>query len=551
MKNLLTVLAILLGYFAYAQEQGVLSGSLETNFNFFQRDTVIGAANIPQYDKELTGGEMWLNLNYSQNGYVVGVRFDMFQNSNLFNPTSSYSDQGIGRWFIRKTTDKMEVEVGYLYDQIGSGLIYKAYEIRPQLIDNALYGGSIKYNLNDNWQIKAFLGEQKFLFESNDGNIKGAYIEGFHTLGKEEAPITLAPGLGVVNRTLGDETVNSLLNTIKNYEEVDQVLPAYNTFASTIYNTLTYNGLTWYAEAALKSSEVFNNPDSLRQSAIGNPTLGKYVKDIGSVLYSSIGISIGNLGLTIEGKRTENFDFRADPTLRLNRGLINYIPPMNRLNTYRLTSRYNPATQLLSEKAFQIDALYKFNKSISASVNYSNISRLDGLKLYDEKYVELQYKKGTKWILKGGLQLQEYNQEVYELKPTVDLVKTVTPFVDFLYKFTRKKSIRIESQYMSTNQDYGSWAYALTEIGLAPHWLFELSGMYNISPNVNKTEIPINEAGEKRKILYPTVGAVYINKGNRFSLRYVKQVEGVVCNGGVCRLEPAFSGLRFNLSSNF
>lgn len=551
MKNLLTALAIFLGYIVSAQEQGVLSGSLETNFNFFQRDSVIGAANIPQYDKELTGGEMWLNLNYSQNGYVVGVRFDMFQNSNLFNPTSSYSDQGIGRWFIRKTTDKMEVEVGYLYDQIGSGLIYKAYEIRPQLIDNALYGGSIKYNLNDNWQVKAFLGEQKFLFDSNDGNIKGAYIEGFHTLGKEESPITLAPGFGVVNRTLGDETINSLLNTIKNYEEVDQVIPEYNTFASTIYNTLTYKGLTWYAEAAVKSSEVYNNPDSLRQAAIGNPTLGKYVKDSGSVLYSSIGISVGKLGLTIEGKRTENFDFRADPTLRLNRGLINYIPPMNRLNTYRLTSRYNPATQLLSEKAFQIDALYKFNKSISASVNYSNISRLDGLKLYDEKYVELQYKKGTKWTLKGGLQLQEYNQEVYELKPTVDLVKTVTPFVDFLYKFSRKKSIRIESQYMSTNQDYGSWAYALAEVGLAPHWLFELSGMYNISPNVNKTEIPINEAGEKRKILYPTVGAVYINKGNRFSLRYVKQVEGVVCNGGVCRLEPAFSGLRFNLSSNF
>jgi len=446
MKHLLLVLAMMfVGNTVFSQDQGVLSGSLETNFNYFQRDSVIGAANIPQYDRELTGGELWLNLNYSIKGYDMGVRFDMFNNSNLLNPTGSYTDQGIGRWFIKRTTGKLQIEAGYLYDQIGSGIIYQAYEVRPQLLDNALLGGSVKYKLSENWDIKGFMGRQKFLFEVNPGNVKGIYLEGFKQIGSEDSPISLAPGIGFVNRTHNDETVNSLVNVVKNYEAVDAVVPTYNTYLSTFYNTLTYKGFTWYVEAAYKSPELFFDPEKLRARPNGAPsTFGKYVRESGSVIYNSIGLSLGKLGLTVEAKRTENFDFRSDPTLRLNFGLVNFIPPMNRLNTYRLTSRYSPATQLLSEQAIQLDATYKFNRAWTVNANYSNIQTLDGRALY-----------------------------------------------------------------------------------------------------------PTEADGSKKKVLYPTVGAVYINKGNRFSLRYVKQVEGVVCNGGVCRLEPAFSGVRFTMTSNF
>ncbi|MFN9380586.1 MAG: DUF6029 family protein, partial [Bacteroidota bacterium] len=38
---------------------------------------------------------------------------------------------------------------------------------------------------------------------------------------------------------------------------------------------------------------------------------------------------------------------------------------------------------------------------------------------------------------------------------------------------------------------------------------------------------------------------------NLFSLSYIKQVEGVICTGGICRLEPAFSGVRLSLNSSF
>ena len=50
---------------------------------------------------------------------------------------------------------------------------------------------------------------------------------------------------------------------------------------------------------------------------------------------------------------------------------------------------------------------------------------------------------------------------------------------------------------------------------------------------------------------YPSVGVVYSIKASRFSLAYVKQVEGINCAGGICRYEPTFHGVRVQFTSNF
>ncbi|HHJ50072.1 MAG TPA: hypothetical protein ENJ88_04105, partial [Phaeodactylibacter sp.] len=58
--------------------QGQLSGRLESFGNFFLRDSLIGAANTPQYDHQLYGAEAWLNLNYTLKGFEFRTRFDLF-----------------------------------------------------------------------------------------------------------------------------------------------------------------------------------------------------------------------------------------------------------------------------------------------------------------------------------------------------------------------------------------------------------------------------------------------------------------------------------------
>ncbi|HMT52895.1 MAG TPA: DUF6029 family protein [Saprospiraceae bacterium] len=528
-----------------SQEKGVFSGAFETNANIFLRDSSINAISTPQYDHQFYGGEAWLNLNYKIQGFTIGTRFDMYHNSNLRNPRDSYSGTGIGRWYIKKAINKLEISAGYLYDQIGSGFIYRAFETRPLFIDNALYGVSLRYNFTDLWHIMAFSGKQKNAFDTYSGNLKGIRAEGFITLGSETSPLTLAPGIGFVGKTLSDEYMNGVIDVIRSYQDADRFKPSYNTYASTLYNTLSYKNFRLYTEVALKSKDVFFNPFAEKTELVGSNTIGKLVAAKGSVFYGSLSFAQGKWGITAEAKRTENFSFRVDPNLSLLRGLINYLTPLNKQNTYRLTARYSPAAQDISEMAYAIDVRYKFNKALIANVNYSDIKTIKGERLFQEIFSEVIYKMKRKWQLTSGIQFVTYNQKIYETKAEVPLVKTVTPYVDFLYRFDPKKSLRTEFQYMSTKQDYGSWLFGLAEFNLAPNWSFEASGMYNIIPKKK------NSKGELEKTLYPTLGIVFFNEAQRYSLRYVKQVEGVVCSGGICRLEPAFSGIRFAMNTTF
>jgi len=527
-----------------------VNGAFQGTLNYFIKDERIGAANIPQYEGMPLGADAWLSVNADFGKWRGGLRFDFFHNSNLLNPSASYTARGLGIWFLETTYKKFDFRIGSIYNQIGSGTIYRAYEERPLLIDNALQGAQIEYNINDNWQTTFFAGRQRYLFSNYGGWVYGGKVEGFMSVGKE-GQIKLFPGLGFAGKQLSDSSVDKLVSVLRNYVDDERIEEfSYNSQAVSLYNSLNYKSISWYLEVAIKLPEVFLDPNNETTKITGTLTPGRFVKESGSVIYTTISYAKKGLGITLEAKRTKNFDFRIDPTLLLNNGLIGFLPPMNHITTYRLTGRYNPATQLTSELAFQADLKYRLSKKLLLNLNTSNISTLQNSLLYREFFLDLKYKPSRKLDTHIGIQRQIYNQSVYEGKPKniTPIVRTWTPYVDVLYKFTRKKSIKIESQFMSTDEDYGSWIYLLAEYGMAPHWRFELSGMYNIIPNPGNPNIP-EGAGEK--ILYPTAGIYYQWKQSRYGLRFVKQVEGVVCTGGVCRLEPAFSGFKFEVNSIF
>lgn len=535
-------------------DQGHISGNFESIGSFYVRDSLIGAANTPQYDRQKYSADAWLNLSYNYLGFELGLRFDMFQNSNLLNPSGSFTEQGIGRWYIRKKIHKLDITGGYIYDQIGSGIIFRAYEERALAIDQALYGVRLTYDLTPAWQVKVFSGRQKQQFDSYKSVIRGLSIDGFVAF--DSSSVTFAPGIAVVGRTLDDASMNNLVANLNSYrkEDVENLSPRYNTYAFTAYNTLSAGPFSWYVEAAYKTKDIFFDPFEKRITVANDTVTGRYVQRTGSVIYSSLSYADNGLGITLEAKRTENFDFRTRPQEEGNRGLVHYIPPMARVNTYRLLSRYAVATQFVGELAFQADVSYRVNKALLLSANFSNITNLDDTQLYREFFSEVQYKHGRKWILLGGVQLQNYNQEIYQNKPGAPPVKTLTPYADFLYKFDQKKAIRLEAQFMNVNKehgvrsDYGNWAFGLVEITLAPHWTITVSDMYNIAPGKLSPE---NANGIKTKVHYTRFEIFYNFNANRISLGYIRQPEGVVCSGGICRLEPAFNGARLSVSATF
>lgn len=520
-----------------------ITGNLQTNANFFIRDSIIGASNTPQYDYQKYGAESWLNLNYSNWGFDMGLRFDVFHNSNLPNPSDSYTAQGIGRWFIQKKIDKFSLAGGYLYDQIGSGIIWRAYEERALFIDQALYGIRLNYQINKNWAAKAFTGRQKMQFDSYNTVIHGGAIEGF-IRPDSTRQFSIAPGFGTVVRTYNKATVDRILLDIAALPARDQFqCPGYNTYSASFYNTLSAGNFAWYVEAAGKSNDVIYDPFAETISG----AQGKLKKAMGYTAYTSLSYAANGLGIVLEGKRTKDFSFRNTPYERQIQGPMNFLPVMAKQNTYRLTARFSPATQELGEQAIQLDARYAINKKLTVGLNFSDIQLLDGTELYREIYPEITYKNKKKWQLIAGVQLLKYNQQVYQGKG--GMVDAVTPAAEFLYKFTKKKSLRIEAQYLSTEQEFGSWANLVAEVGLAPRWIIFASDMYKV-PHKDKEKYPADKT-KYDGIHYPSVGVAYTKKANRFALAYVKQVEGINCAGGICRYEPTFHGVRFNVNSNF
>lgn len=527
-KNLLFVFCAISIQILYGQSS--FSGDLQVNTEFYQRDSTIGATGTPHYDNLLSGADAWFNTYYrnEQFGLEAGLRLDIFNNSNLHDPGTPYTDAGIGRWFISKTINELKVTAGYIYDEFGTGLVYRSYEERPLGIDNALFGLELEYNINENWNLKLIGGQMKDLFTRFSPVIKGANIEGMIPTKNEN--IIISPGAAIINRTIDQENINIIVAQINGYDLEDRFVPKYNMYAGSLYNTLTVKDVSWYIEYAQKTHEAIID--------INN----QLIDEDGKVIYSSLSYStskIGNgFGLTGQIRLVDNWVMRVSPNETLLDGILDYLPSLTKQNSLRLTARYQAVAQQLGELAYQVNATYTPKKGYTINLNYSNVTN-DSLQLFTEIYVDFEMRKPKYKLLIGG-QYLTYNQEVFEFKPGVPIVKTITPFAEVIYKFNKKKSMRVELQYQYCEQDYGSWVYGLVEYNIAPKWSFAVSDMWNHDPH--KTD---------KGLHYYSIFGGYTHKSSRFTLNYVKQISGIVCTGGVCRFEPAFSGLKAGLITTF
>ncbi|MDQ3015565.1 MAG: DUF6029 family protein, partial [Bacteroidota bacterium] len=61
-RTLITLIYCLSAFVGWSQDPISLSGSLESNVNFYMRDEQIGAANTPQYEHQQIGTDNWLTL---------------------------------------------------------------------------------------------------------------------------------------------------------------------------------------------------------------------------------------------------------------------------------------------------------------------------------------------------------------------------------------------------------------------------------------------------------------------------------------------------------
>lgn len=531
----------------WAQDKGVFSGNFQGNFSVFDLDSSIGAYESPQYLNQLSSAEGWLYLNYQIKGFSFSGRYDIFNNSNLLNPTGTFTGQGLGFWNIQKKVDNLTITAGSFYDQFGSGLVFRAYENRLIGIDFAMQGIHLKYQLTPNTTIKAFTGRQKGAQQNRfgvSGEVeKGINAEHIVYFGKDKK-YNVNIGGSWVNRTLTQNTMGFLVSEINSYDLKYRFVPKYNTYAYNGYATAIIGNVSFFGEYVGKTAEAIRNTYTARLES--KP--GSIIYAGGSYSKAKLGKhKHGGLGVNVQYRRIDHFVFRVSPYEQLLNGLITYQPSMSRQATYRLLARYQAAAQDLGEEGIQADLVYTIKHGRNINLNYSNIRQLNGNKLYHEYFGQYSHKFNRKWKAKVGVQSIYYRQQIYQGKDsTYPDVHTITPFFDVTWKFTRRHSARMEVQYLRTKQDLGSFLNAIMELNLSPHYSFALADMVNVEP-VRHHDSPISD----EIVHYYTIFAKYTLHQTSFTAAYIKQVQGVNCTGGICRLEPAFSGLRFTLVTNF
>ena len=104
------------------------------------------------------------------------------------------------------------------------------------------------------------------------------------------------------------------------------------------------------------------------------------------------------------------------------------------------------------------------------------------------------------------------------------------------YSFNKKVTLRAETQYLFTKDDFGDWAFGLAELSLAPHWMVTFSDLYNV--------------GETH-LHYYKGSITFAAKAHRVQLGYGRTKAGYNCSGGVCRYVPANKGWMLSYNYNF
>jgi len=559
-KHLLTCLLIVSSALVFAQnddpkkeDKGELSGNFQTTNQFYVKDDKIGASTT-QYLHELSSTDAWLYLNYKYSGYNFNLRYDLFNNSPLLNPQEAYTASGLGFWSISKNINKLNVTIGSFYDQFGTGTIFRSFEDRNLGIDYAIQGARVIWTPNNDTKIKAFTGRQKYRFDIRPEVIKGINAERHFQVNEN---LGLDVGASAVNRTIDPTTMANIAAAINNYDLKNRFDPTYNVYGFNAYNTLSYKRISLYTEYCYKTPEAVLNSQYDRMQLLS-----------GKVYYASLSYSTKGIGINTQFKKIESFSFRTSPLEIQNLGLITYLPSITRQNTYRLLARYNAVAQELGENAAQVEVSYKpqtayFKKHMTTmNINISVVTgpqsfnfdgnalnladfKADTSRYFREYYIDISHKFNKKFKMLLGYQNINYNQRLFENKAQgTPYVLAQCVFGEATYKLTPTKSVRMEAQYLDTKQDYGSFVNALIEFNVAPHYSFSAGDMLNISKGYINAE-------NFEQVHYWNVFGAYTFGPTRFTAGFIKQVAGVNCTGGVCRVEPAFSGARVTLTTNF
>lgn len=524
---------------AQQPETGNLTGSFQSDVQLYFADSVINANAV---DERIMSNS-FLQLGYQRGHFSAGMRYEAYLNP-LLGFRGEYKGQGIPYRWAAYTTDAFAVTVGNIYDQFGTGMVFRAYQEWSLGIDNSVDGVHMRLSPVNGLTIKGIIGRQRKFWNQSAGLLRGGDAElALHQLlpSLAEKDIQINFGGSIMSRFLEDDDV-----VLRLPENV-------SAFAGRF--ALGKGGFTLNGEYAYKINDPF--------------TKNRFNYNAGNGIYLNLGYTKQGIGFTASVKRIDNLDFRSERAPRIEELTINFLPPTTLQHTYRLSTLYPYATQPNGEFGFQADLVYTFKKGTALGGKYGtqvylNYARIHGLR---KTYTDSIFRYETPfWWNKEKMYFQDFNMEInkkwsakfkstfkwinlYYDKGVIELgdetsalepVRSNLIVADLRWKLAKKSNFRTEWQWMGTAQDLGSWIMGLAEYSISPHWYFTLWDEWNYGNPV-----------ESKRAHYYNGNVAYVWGPNRLSLGYGRQRPGLLCVGGICRVVPAANGFTFSVASTF
>lgn len=534
--------------FAQFGQGGNVTGNMETNVQYLNDDTLIGAA-APEQKVVMNS---YMNVNYSVGKFRAGVRFESYLPAVAGYPIF-YTGTGIGYRYAQYAGEKITVTAGNFYEQFGSGLILRSYEERALGLDNAFDGASIKFVPVQGVNLKGLVGRQRVNFVdgrlfNSEGIIRG--LDGEISLndvipGFGESEFKISIGGSLVSRY--QATTNDTL-----------ILPK---------NVGSYGG-----RIDMRYKRFYLNGEYIHKD--NDPTqLNGYIYNPGHGALINFGYSQKGLGILLTAKSLDNITFRSDRTIEGTQAFINYLPATSNNHTYNLAGTLYPyGTNLFGEVAYQLDVFYKVPKKSKLGGKYGtdihlNVSLTSGYdrntENADMKQRRISYvaqpfnmtdsiynfdfnfhisrKLNKKFKASAHYFHFIYNNEINAItKLAHGYIKSDVGVVDLSYKINKNHTIRAELQGLWTATDRGNWSTVVIEYTISPKWFFTFIDQYNYG-----------HPDEKLQIHYLLGAFGYTHENSKFTFMYGKQRAGILCVGGVCRPVPATNGLSFTFTQSF
>ncbi len=516
MKRIILIISILTGIACSLRANdstAVVKAALESRNNAYVNDPVTGTVDEGKW----FASNDYLKVDFYKGRLSAGVQGEGYFPAIIGYPVE-LKGVSLSNAYAAWTDRNWSFTAGTLYEQFGSGLLFRSWEDRNIGINNAVLGARATYNLGGILAVKGLWGTPRY----GIGFDSGTWVRG--------GDVSFSPTAFFPASQLTATLEASYLNTL--YKDAAAGTSGYS------------------ARLNLDWSGFFAR---LEYVGTGN-------EHGGNAQLAELGYNGGSLGVNVNLRRLDWITAEIIPGKSSLVNLLNYIPALCTQYTYMLAGMHPyhsmPGDALVGgEEGGQIDVFYRFRRGTllggkrgtRVHMNFSTYYSIDGPHSYRPggmlmRDFSADVEKSFSRQLRVNLlySLQEFSPS-YGMDDTRNRAHIVVS--DILYKFTDAFSMRAELQYLFTKEYFsvlpresGDWAAALLELNFAPCWSVYFADMCNVGGTKNN---------------YYNTGVSFTRAPFMVSLSWGRYKAGFLCSGGVCRMVPAYTGGGLNVNISF